>query len=772
MVPLRVSKPLLLSLLVFSLSIVVLGQSTADSSSSSRTGFGPSSPRESPTLFLSITPADIKAGEKATLSWSSTNATSVSIDTVGQVGPSGTVDIVPLQSITYKASAVGAGGTAQGAASINVAATTAPTIVLTATPNLIGPVGTSTLQWSSANATSVKFSPVLTTDPDAPPIGLSGSYPVAPGVTTTYAATATGSSGTAVAKVTVTVNPKLPFVALVVSPSNIIIGQSARLTWVGINLTSLTIDNGVGAQSSLAGGVISVSPTTTTTYTVTGVGPLGTVTASSTVNVPPPNQLAVALKANPPSIATGSSTTLKWVSQAASSLSINGSSVGPSGSMTVSPKTNTSYTLTAKDASGNVQTATANIAVVPSGDPNQIRHIIVWVQENRSFDNYFGMLGNYRITKGLSGTLDGIPTGWAMPDKVGAVTPAYHFSTVCHENLPPSWNQVHSDLDATCMTSKCIGTAKMDHFLIKAQATTNDPEGHRAIGYYDQLELPYYYELAAQFATSDRWFSPLLGPTVPNRMYIFTGTSFGHIHSDPPPTGGFTQPTIFQRLREAGVSWRYYYQDNSIFLAQFSDWPVDQGNVYPLSTFATHVKNESALPEVLFIERASSLNLDEHPNNNIQKGAATVATVINTLMNSPSWGSSAFILTYDEAGGLADHVPPAVMPPPDNIAPIKIKGDAPSDFSLSGFRVPLIVVSPWVKPNYVSHVVRDSTAILKFIETRFGVPPLTARDAIQDDMYEFFDFSTPSRLNFKPTQLPVQPTTGVCKYNQELVAGP
>ncbi len=217
------------------------------------------------------------------------------------------------------------------------------------------------------------------------------------------------------------------------------------------------------------------------------------------------------------------------------------------------------------------------------------------------------------------------------------------------------------------------------------------------------------------------------------------------------------------------MSWRYYYQDNSIFLSQFSNWPIDQGNVYPLSSFFTDVQNESTLPAVLFIERGGTVDLDEHPNNNIQKGAAVVAGVANALLGSPSWASSVFILTYDEGGGLADHVPPAVMPPPDNIAPITIKGDASSDFSLSGFRVPLIVVSPWVKRHYVSHVVRDYTAILKFIETRFGVPSLTARDAIQDDMYEFFDFSVPN-----PTvpSLPAQPINGKCSYALELVPGP
>jgi len=100
------------------------------------------------------------------------------------------------------------------------------------------------------------------------------------------------------------------------------------------------------------------------------------------------------------------------------------------------------------------------------------------------------------------------------------------------------------------------------------------------MGYYDWTDLPYYYELAYQFGTSDNFFSGLLSNTIPNRMYLFTATSFGHIRSDAPPSGStWSQPTIFDKLTQAGISWRYYFQDNSIFLAQFSTWNRDSGKV-------------------------------------------------------------------------------------------------------------------------------------------------------------------------------------------------
>jgi phospholipase C len=138
-------------------------------------------------------------------------------------------------------------------------------------------------------------------------------------------------------------------------------------------------------------------------------------------------------------------------------------------------------------------------------------------------------------------------------------------------------------------------------------------------------------------------------------------------------------------------------------------------------------------------------------------------------MNSPSWASSAFILTYDEAGALYDHVLPATVVPPDNILPMLKPGDQPGTFAQTGFRMPIIVISPWIRPNFVSHTWRDLTSILRLIEIRFNVPALTARDAAADNMLEFFDFSTPHWLT--PPPLPDQPTTGVCDINKEKAPG-
>jgi phospholipase C len=294
------------------------------------------------------------------------------------------------------------------------------------------------------------------------------------------------------------------------------------------------------------------------------------------------------------------------------------------------------------------------------------------------------------------------------------------------------------------------------------------------MGHYDQTDLPYYYELATQFATSDRFVSSVPSNTIPNRMYMFTGTSFGHTVNATPGSGGWTQETIFRALNTAGVSWRYYYQDSDIYLSDFADYYRSdiKPKVYNISNWYSVLASPTAdddLPQVVFIERAGATGLDEHPDNNVQSGAALVQKIISALMNSTAWQSSVFVLTYDEGGGLYDHVPPFQVPPPDDIAPILKSGDVKGKFNLSGFRVPIMVISPWVKPHFVSHKPRELTSILKLIETTFQVPHLTNRDLWADDMSEFFDFTQPPAWKTPPA-LPTQLTNGVC--DQSLEAGP
>jgi phospholipase C len=186
-----------------------------------------------------------------------------------------------------------------------------------------------------------------------------------------------------------------------------------------------------------------------------------------------------------------------------------------------------------------------------------------------------------------------------------------------------------------------------------------------------------------------------------------------------------------------------------------------------MSQYFTDLQN-GKLPQVAFIDRDSKDGLDEHPGLvNIQKGAAYVAKIVNALVASSAWQDSVFFLTYDEGGGFYDHVPPLQTISPDGIPPVLGTNDTCTlttgpacDFVYTGFRLPNIVISPFAKPNYVDHTPIDTTAILKFIELRFGVSALSARDAAQPDISFFFDYT--NAPNMTPPTPPTQPTNGPC----------
>ncbi len=412
-------------------------------------------------------------------------------------------------------------------------------------------------------------------------------------------------------------------------------------------------------------------------------------------------------------------------------------------------------------------------------DITQINHIVWMLQENRSFDTYFGSLNAYRSAHGLgTNDVDGLPANASNPSFDGTTTiSAFHIATVCIEGVTPSWNASRRDINRYNPTAGV--TTPMNGFVYSAAKYAQDSDvqvpgayvdtqGLRAMGYYTDTDLPYYYFMATQFATSDRWFSPILSRTPPNRIANFAASALGIVDNIPPGTT-FSENTIFALLQNAGISWKIYETSGNTYLGFFPAFfnQYKSTHIVPISQYFTDANN-GTLPQVAFIETGVEVSetggtssLDEHPESNIQKGAAYVATLINGLMQSPSWKDSAFILTYDEGGGLYDHVAPQPAVVPDAIPPNLQPNDDVDTYSRTGFRVPVLVVSPFAKSGYVSHTVMDTTAILHFIEERFGLPSLNARDAAQKPMDEFFDFTNvPNRT--PPSNVPVQPTDGTC----------
>ena len=405
----------------------------------------------------------------------------------------------------------------------------------------------------------------------------------------------------------------------------------------------------------------------------------------------------------------------------------------------------------------------------PTGDVSAINHIIFMSQENRSFDTYFGHMNEYRSSLGLSQDVDGMPANASNPAFDGSTVNAFHLQTMCVENTSADWATSHINFNRFNETSD---TPTMDGFVVQAAAAalgqgSKDTVGVRAMGYYTAADIPYYYFMASQFATSDRWFAPAPTETEANRLYLVAATSVGHVHR---PTSQVSAKTIFDLLDTKNVSYKIYYMDPQLDteLDDFSGFMATHQNKFaPLSQYFADLQN-GTLPQVSYIEPGFTDGNDEHPGlgNDIQVGAAETAKIINALMASSAWKDSAFILVYDEGGGFYDHVPPPTtnVPNPDGIPPRDLittnPPDPKGDFTRYGFRVPMMVVSPFTKKHYVSHTVTDSTAALKMIEARFGLPNLNKRDASGMDMSEFFDFQ--GKPWATPPTPPAQPTNGPC----------
>src|ERR1700726_852090 len=720
----------------------------------------------------------------------------------------------------------------------NSKTSTVPTVTFSANPTSIGSGQSVTLSWQTTNSTSVTITATagsttrnVTTSSQA-----TGTVQDSPTQTTTYTAVATGQGGTSspqTANVTVAAPAPPQITQFTANPTSVSAGQSTTLTWTTTNATSVSVTPSISLSDDSGtlptSGSVTTPVATTTTFSLTATGPAGTSSPQMvTVTVP----FVLTLTATPNTITTGQSSTLAWqVTGGTPTLSIvdgSGNSVcNPcsltqgKGTATVTPAATTTYTARATEANGTAITQSATVTVTAS-NAGVIKHIFFMLQENRSFDMYFGQLGAYRpgrLTQfGITdtATIDSFsPTATLTNSNTGANVQPFHETTVCTENLSPAWDESHHDVSLTGGDPAWATTTSLNNSSFAMQSfldTTGsggtqlyDPNGTRALGYYNETDLPYYSDLASFFPTSDSWHSPILANTVPNRMYMMAATSFGHEYPDGAANHpAYAAPTIFRAMNTANVSWLYYYHDG-VFLANFQDFsdPKIQPKVFPVSDLmnrlagicsGAHCDADQALPQVIFIDSASGgSGLDEHPDNNIQTGAAYVQSIISALMNSDAWKDSVFILTFDEGGGLYDHVPPFMVPPPDGDGPGQCPdanngsvdycrvGKLGGTFNLTGFRVPLIVISPYAKPNFVSHVPRDYTAILAFIEKEFGVTPLPARDTSwQDpspDMSEFFDFTTatPPSLtgpnNTPWTQLlNPQTTSGKCDQTKE--AGP
>ena len=367
----------------------------------------------------------------------------------------------------------------------------------------------------------------------------------------------------------------------------------------------------------------------------------------------------------------------------------------------------------------------------------QIEHIIIYMQENQSYDHYFGSYGR---GDGFTYGPDGMPTNFNL-DSANAKVPVFHQASTCDSiSGDHSWNGTH----------RSINKGAMDGFA--------KDSGHSVMGYYDQTNLPFYRGLADVFPLCDRWFSSVPGPTYPNRRFLQAATSVGIVATDINEV--FKTPyapngTIWDRLNAHGITWKDYAIDIWDVLL----FPTNNVTKY-IQDNAAHLKHypkdflddcrNGTLPQVSILAPGAHDQYDEG-SRDVQNGEAFSSSIINSVMASPVWDKCAIFVTWDEHGGGYDHVAPPAAVAPDNIAPRISPSDEQGAFDQYGVRVPGFVVSPYSKPNYISHVAHDHTSILKFIETKFNLGAMTYRDANADDLMDCLDFTSKPAFLDPPT---------------------
>jgi phospholipase C len=341
---------------------------------------------------------------------------------------------------------------------------------------------------------------------------------------------------------------------------------------------------------------------------------------------------------------------------------------------------------------------------LPPPERSGIEHIVVVMMENRSFDHLLGWLPN----------ADGRQEGLTYVD--GAGTPHGTFPLA-----PDFTGCAHPDPDH----SYTGGRAQFDDGAMDGFLRSGDNDEY-AIGFYVEEDRPFYGALARHFTAFDRSFCSILGPTFPNRLFLHSAQTDRLTNT----LALATMPTIWDRLAAAGVEGRYYFSNLPI-LALWGKKYLPLAHLYPQFLLDAVT---GRLPPVSVVDPRFTLlegGNDDHPPADIRDGDAFLARTFRAVASGPGWPHTVFIVTYDEWGGFFDHVPPPRAAAPNAVDPDVVRGKA-----RLGFRVPTVVASPFTRgaadDPRVSSLTLDHTSILKLIEWRFGLAPLTARDASRD----------------------------------------
>jgi phospholipase C len=395
-------------------------------------------------------------------------------------------------------------------------------------------------------------------------------------------------------------------------------------------------------------------------------------------------------------------------------------------------------------------------APAPAASLRDIKHVVLLMQENRSFDHYFGTLAQVRGFNDPNAlTLSSGKSVFHQPDTEspdGYLLP-FHLDT-----RKTNAQKIPSTSHAWAVQHAAWNGGKMDQWLA-AHRKADGAHGPICMGYHTRADIPFQFALAEAFTICDAYHCSVLGPTWPNRLYWMTGTidadgrHGGPVISNKMPATGdkaFTWTTYAERLEQAGISWKVYQQEDNYgcnvleYFKTFREAPKGSAlyekamAVGPERQFEHDAANDR-LPAVSWIIPTS--HQSEHPDYMPAAGAAFVASKIDAIASNPDvWAKTVFILDYDENDGIFDHVPPPVPPPGtpgEFIEGMPIGG---------GFRVPCIIVSPWTAGGWVCREAFDHTSVLRFLEKFTGVKETNISDwrrATFGDLTSAFRFDGP-----------------------------
>ncbi len=512
-------------------------------------------------------------------------------------------------------------------------------------------------------------------------------------------------------------------------PATVVAGNPATLTWTTVNATSVSIEPGIGTVA--ASGSTTVTPSSTTQYTLTATGSSGSATSTATITVQTDTPTAT-LSASPTSITGGNTATLSWSTSNATTVSINQGIgiVSASGSATVSPTSTTQYVLTATSNSGANATATSTVTVQTQGATNSpITHLIIVMMQNHSLDNLFG---TYPGVNGLNASL-----------------PSYSQVDAKGNTISPTLVKTLSVGDPTHNRPTYI--ASWDNGLMDKFAYA---EGDLSMQYYNNTisglasdktswSIANLWSYAQQYALADNFFASAMNSEPAQELYMVAATPFDMTTASSLPyydpcsaveqqkdgnaghiAAPLTATTLGDQLTAAQVSWGYYqtnyansqsgtctnYQpqeDPFQYFTSTQNSPHVQN--FTLASFESDLNNGS-IPSVLWIQPDGQQ--DMHPGGgNVMDGVEFLSKVIQDVQNSSIWPNSAIIVLWDESGGWYDHVAPPQLANTEGL----------------GARVPVLVISPFAKTDYISHQQMDFVSILRFIQWNWNLDELPAK---------------------------------------------